>query len=168
MIKKVAIGQGFRLCFPTELGGLPYLREEIMQGMENGPVVGADVEDDDTPTTEPTTDAPKEETQETAPAQPEKKPLISTKVKEVQEKWKSFADLNGWDTETSDRKKKATMQEYYSVSEVVDLVESQANSFIGRIDLAIEKFKKDSPKDESADDAPSDGSDSKEDEEKKK
>lgn len=29
MLKKVAIGQGFRLCFPDELGGLPYLPEEI-------------------------------------------------------------------------------------------------------------------------------------------
>ncbi len=29
MIKKVAIGQGFRLGFPEELGGLPYLQEEI-------------------------------------------------------------------------------------------------------------------------------------------
>jgi phage recombination protein Bet len=31
MIKKVCIGQGFRLAFPDELGGLPYLKEE-MQG----------------------------------------------------------------------------------------------------------------------------------------
>lgn len=29
MIKKVAMGQGFRLCFPLELGGMPYLQEEI-------------------------------------------------------------------------------------------------------------------------------------------
>lgn len=29
MIKKVAIGQGFRLCFPNDLGGLPYLKEEL-------------------------------------------------------------------------------------------------------------------------------------------
>lgn len=29
MLKKVAIGQGFRLCFPDEMGGLPYLPEEI-------------------------------------------------------------------------------------------------------------------------------------------
>ena len=29
MIKKVCIGQGFRLAFPNELGGLPYLQEEI-------------------------------------------------------------------------------------------------------------------------------------------
>ncbi len=29
MIKKVAIGQGFRLAFPNELGGLPYLQEEL-------------------------------------------------------------------------------------------------------------------------------------------
>lgn len=29
MIKKIAIGQGFRLAFPNELGGLPYLKEEL-------------------------------------------------------------------------------------------------------------------------------------------
>ena len=29
MIKKVAIGQGFRLAFPNELGWMPYLQEEI-------------------------------------------------------------------------------------------------------------------------------------------
>jgi hypothetical protein len=29
MTKKVAIGQGFRLAFPNELGGMPYLAEEI-------------------------------------------------------------------------------------------------------------------------------------------
>ena len=29
MIKKVCIGQGFRLAFPAELGGLPYLVEEM-------------------------------------------------------------------------------------------------------------------------------------------
>lgn len=29
MIEKVAIGQGFRRCFPVELGGIPYTREEL-------------------------------------------------------------------------------------------------------------------------------------------
>lgn len=29
MIKKVCIGQGFRLAFPDELGGMPYLKEEM-------------------------------------------------------------------------------------------------------------------------------------------
>ena len=29
MIKKVAMGQGFRLCFSDELGGMPYTAEEI-------------------------------------------------------------------------------------------------------------------------------------------
>ena len=33
MIKKVCIGQGFRLAFPGEVGGLPYLQEEI-EGIE--------------------------------------------------------------------------------------------------------------------------------------
>ena len=34
MIKKVAMSQGFRLCFPDELGGLPYTHEEITNNLE--------------------------------------------------------------------------------------------------------------------------------------
>ena len=34
MIKKVAIAQGFRLAFPEEVGGLPYIEEEISQNMQ--------------------------------------------------------------------------------------------------------------------------------------
>ena len=40
MIKKVAMSQGFRLCFSDELGGLPYTKEEIGQEEE---VVEAEV-----------------------------------------------------------------------------------------------------------------------------
>jgi phage recombination protein Bet len=43
MIKKVAIGQGFRLAFPNELGSMPYLTEEIDKGYNtpsNGPREG--------------------------------------------------------------------------------------------------------------------------------
>jgi len=32
MMKKVAIAQGFRLAFPTEMGGMPYIPEEIGPG----------------------------------------------------------------------------------------------------------------------------------------
>ena len=34
MTKKVAIAQGFRLCFPDELGGMPYTADELAEGME--------------------------------------------------------------------------------------------------------------------------------------
>jgi hypothetical protein len=42
MLKKVAIGQGFRLCFPDELGGMGYLEEEVPghQGFEDAKPVG--------------------------------------------------------------------------------------------------------------------------------
>ena len=33
MLRKVAIAQGFRLCFPDELGGMPYTADEISEGM---------------------------------------------------------------------------------------------------------------------------------------
>jgi len=43
MLKKVAIAQGFRLAFPLEMGGMPYIPEEISSGgseqlpMDEGP-----------------------------------------------------------------------------------------------------------------------------------
>ena len=48
MIKKVAMSQGFRLCFPDELGGLPYTPDELPDEMttmrsvspEGGPEAG--------------------------------------------------------------------------------------------------------------------------------
>ncbi len=35
MIKKVAMSQGFRLCFSDELGGMPYTQEEMPEVTEN-------------------------------------------------------------------------------------------------------------------------------------
>jgi hypothetical protein len=32
MIKKVAISQAFRLCFPVEIGGMPYTADEMPSG----------------------------------------------------------------------------------------------------------------------------------------
>ena len=39
MLKKVAIAQGFRLAFPSELGGLPYTKEEL--SVEDAPMKDA-------------------------------------------------------------------------------------------------------------------------------
>lgn len=41
MIKKVAISQGFRLCFSDELGGIPYTKEEIGEEETNYSVVSS-------------------------------------------------------------------------------------------------------------------------------
>jgi phage recombination protein Bet len=35
MLKKVVIGQGFRLCFPEQMGGLPYMEEELPPKMSD-------------------------------------------------------------------------------------------------------------------------------------
>jgi hypothetical protein len=54
MIKKVAMAQGFRLCFSDELGGMPYTAEELnamdaetiqpaKQPLEPKPVINVDV-----------------------------------------------------------------------------------------------------------------------------
>jgi hypothetical protein len=44
MIKKVAIGQGFRLAFPNEMGWLPYLQEEINENKETIPEISKEIE----------------------------------------------------------------------------------------------------------------------------
>lgn len=43
MLKKVAIAQGFRLCFSDELGGMPYTQDEIGEPEEKKKVVEAQV-----------------------------------------------------------------------------------------------------------------------------
>lgn len=42
MLRKTAIGQGFRLCFPKDLGGLPYTPEELGVGVLEGGEMHAD------------------------------------------------------------------------------------------------------------------------------
>lgn len=50
MLKKVAIGQGFRLCFSDEIGGMPYLQEEIGAGVNPDMIIdgnfSAEIEED--------------------------------------------------------------------------------------------------------------------------
>ena len=50
MLRKVAIAQGFRLCFPDELGGMPYTADELAEGMG---IPNAGVEEPETPATKP-------------------------------------------------------------------------------------------------------------------
>jgi phage recombination protein Bet len=45
MLKKVAMAQGFRLCFPDEMGGLPYLPEEINLGTSEALPAGEALEE---------------------------------------------------------------------------------------------------------------------------
>jgi hypothetical protein len=45
MLKKVAMAQGFRLCFPDEMGGLPYLPEEINLGSSEALPTGEALEE---------------------------------------------------------------------------------------------------------------------------
>lgn len=190
MIKKVVIGQGFRLCFPSELGALPYLAEEITKTGERD-VMDAQFEevvvDDDAPDTKapevkketpaptvdptPTADVPKyddgiettakgaemlEKITESgqgweiapdvvdlpagdAPDAPQGK-LPANKVKQVQMKWKEFAEKSKWNFEDSERKRKATMNQYYWVDTTTDLTVEQADEFVVKIGNAIEKI----------------------------
>ena len=82
MLKKVAIAQGFRLAFPDDLGGMPYIPEEMPQPKgattettsETLPVEVIDVE----PIQEPKEPAskPPERSQEAVPDPPPSEPLI--------------------------------------------------------------------------------------------
>jgi len=54
MLKKVAIAQGFRLAFPVEMGGMPYIPEEISANNSES-LPPADIPE---ATTKPTTPEP--------------------------------------------------------------------------------------------------------------
>lgn len=66
--------------------------------------------------------------------------LPTNKVKQVQIKWKEFAEKSGWKLEDSDKKRKATMNKYFWVDSVNDLTVAQADEFVAKIDQAIEKI----------------------------
>ena len=66
--------------------------------------------------------------------------LPANKVKEVQMKWKEFAEKNKWNFEESERKRKATMNQHFGVDTTTDLTVEQANDFIAKINKAIEKI----------------------------
>jgi hypothetical protein len=93
---------------------------------------------DKVPTT--TIETPKEaETQpiQANPVTPTRLP--ANKVKQVQIKWREFAEKNTWNTTDSGTKRKATMQKYYGVTSANDLTVDQADDFVQRIDQAIKK-----------------------------
>lgn len=154
MIKKVAIGQGFRLCFPSELWSLPYLAEEIANKDEKE-VVDANIIDtenteieaetvetiESTPetTNEPETEKETEEMPENVD-EIDQKSLPANKVKQVQIKWKEFAEKSWWNFEESEKKRKATMKKYFNVDSTKDLTVEQADEFVAKIDQAIEKI----------------------------
>ena len=49
MIKKVAMSQGFRLCFPDELGGIPYTQEEITEELADEALKPANIPETEAP-----------------------------------------------------------------------------------------------------------------------
>lgn len=156
MIKKVVIGQGFRLCFPSELWGLPYLAEEITSNNEKDVIDWQVVDVEETkedPTPPQTQDPIVEETpindaEIVDPVElpqedqntPQTTNLPTNKVKQVQIKWKEFAEKSGWNFEESERKRKATLKKYFNVESTNDLTVDQADDFVAKIDQAIEKI----------------------------
>lgn len=94
----------------------------------------------------PATDAPVDkepqapvETPTEHQTQPQQAKLPANKVKQVQIKWRDYADKMGWNTADSDIKRKATMHKYYWVDSANDLTVEQADDFVSRIQVAIDK-----------------------------
>lgn len=81
MLKKVAMAQGFRLCFSDELGGLPYTSEEI--GVFTGSSEVPAIELPSPTPSVPTPVAPPVEL--TPPAKPKKEKKAEEKPKKVKE-----------------------------------------------------------------------------------
>jgi len=93
MLKKVVIGQGFRMCFPDEMGGMPYTSEEMPEALPTelirAPVAPlgyiAEVEDTSpapkekpTPPDPKVIEKPEPEPKKPEKAKPKRKPSLST------------------------------------------------------------------------------------------
>lgn len=98
------------------------------------------------PSETPPTDAPVDNVPQApveTPTEPQTLPqqakLPANKVKQVQIKWREYADKMGWNTADSDTKRKATMHKYYGVDSANDLTVEQADDFVSRIQVAIDK-----------------------------
>jgi phage recombination protein Bet len=101
MLKKVAIAQGMRLAFPDEIGGMPYIPEELPDNMSGGHVsenLGKPI--DITPEKEDT-DTPKEKVNKANEAAKKRTTKKTTKKKEPEKsaeepaEEKSFEDPTG-------------------------------------------------------------------------
>ena len=138
MIKKVAIWQGFRLCFPSEIWGLPYLAEEITEHTETQVIEWEIIEEKKT-VEEKADKILKEENKDKTNG--EKYKLPTNKVKQVVIKWSELAEISGRNKKESERKRKATMKKLYLVDSTNDLTPEWAEDFLKKINLKIEEEK---------------------------
>lgn len=124
MLRWKALGNGVRFFCPEVLQGY-YLKEEI----DDVEARTVDVE----PTTNVTVEPP--------PVQQEKKQLDEKLNKAIHAGWRELAEVYGWDTETTNGKRKATLMAVYKVDSNNDLEPEQAVEFIERTKKAVEKAK---------------------------
>lgn len=106
LIKKVAIGQGFRLAFPNELAGMPYLQEEL-EGLtpHNEKASG-----------KPSTAAPQKKSEAAATAEVVQGEVVTIQVGEIKE---NSGEKNGkpwksWTITSSDGGKYGTFSETFA------------------------------------------------------
>ena len=115
MLKKVAVAQGFRLAFPIEMGGMPYIPEEINVGSsETLPING--------------TETP----QEAQPAEPEKpkvKPLNAAQGKKIIEIAANLKSTDGEPTPLSAEEAKKVIDWYCAVDDKGNAIR---NDYAGR------------------------------------
>ncbi|AHB41681.1 phage recombination protein Bet [candidate division SR1 bacterium RAAC1_SR1_1] len=129
MTKKTLIGQGMRLCFPEDIGGMPYLEEEIRN---------AQVIDGETESKKKVSLAQVENTEpvnvDALQTKSVKADVISSEQKK---KINQIFDLMKY--EDSDTKKKEFCKELYNKDSLTKFTNDEANNFIEKLKLGLKK-----------------------------
>jgi len=129
MTKKTLIGQGMRLCFPEDIGWMPYLEEEIWN---------AQVIDWETDTRKKVSLAQVENTEpvnvDALQTKSVKADVISSEQKK---KINQIFDLMKY--EDSDTKKKEFCKELYNKDSLTKFTNDEANNFIEKLKLWLKK-----------------------------
>lgn len=120
MIKKVAIAQGFRMCFPEELGGMPYTADEMPIQVEV-----ADTRTGEITRGKPEVQQPQAKSQQTGTINENQKKLLYVKLKQ--------ADIS-----------EADFLKFYNIEHVTDLPAATMNEALaaikdGKIPVTVEE-----------------------------
>jgi len=141
MLLKVVDAQGFRLCFPDDLGGMPYTAEEMPRTEE---ILEAEIVEEPTPKPEP--ELPKEEKKE----EPKPKPKPEPKKEEEPVKQEPEVEpTNGQEPEAEDlggegeeEEEQMTLgPEEQQQEEMV--TEDQKKDILDKMRLLVDEYKRD-------------------------
>ena len=137
MLRWKALGNAVRFFCPEVLGGY-YIKEEIESDLE------VEVMDAGAPSTGKRgrkNTPPPAATIDVSVAPVEEKSKLDEKLnKAIHAIWNEIAEINGWTTEETNGKRKATLKAKYGVESNNDLTEVQAHEFIDRSKAVKEKM----------------------------